>query len=68
MAWAGCLRGRVDSCQLNAWYDQKGAENSDKCARTFSGTVTIGTHSWKIQGNGAGQERLRQRGLHPDAS
>jgi hypothetical protein len=37
--------------QLNAWYDQRGAENSDKCAWTFSGFVTIGTQSWKIQGN-----------------
>jgi hypothetical protein len=37
--------------QLNAWYDQKGAENSDKCAWTFNGTVAIGGQSWKIQGN-----------------
>jgi hypothetical protein len=37
--------------QLDAWYDQKGDENSDKCAWTFSGTVAIGTQSWKIQGN-----------------
>lgn len=37
--------------QLNAWYDQQGAENSDKCAWTFSGTVAIGGQSWKIQGN-----------------
>ena len=37
--------------QLNAWYDQKGAENSDKCAWTFSGLVSIGGQSWKIQGN-----------------
>jgi hypothetical protein len=37
--------------QLDAWYDQKGAENSDKCAWTFSGLVTIGGESWKIQGN-----------------
>ena len=37
--------------QLNAWYDQKGEENSDKCAWTFSGTVAIGGQSWKIQGN-----------------
>jgi hypothetical protein len=36
---------------LNAWYDQKGAENSDKCAWTFDGLVTIGSQSWKIQGN-----------------
>ena len=38
--------------QLNAWYDQKGAENSDKCAWTFSRrSSTIGSQSWKIQGN-----------------
>jgi hypothetical protein len=37
--------------QLNAWYDQKGEENSDKCAWTFSGTVAIGGQGWKIQGN-----------------
>jgi hypothetical protein len=37
--------------QLNAWYDQKGDENSDKCAWTFNGTVAIGGQSWKIQGN-----------------
>jgi hypothetical protein len=37
--------------QLNAWYDQKGNENADKCAWTFSGTVAIGGQGWKIQGN-----------------
>jgi hypothetical protein len=37
--------------QLNAWYDQRGEENADKCAWTFNGTVTIGAQSWKIQGN-----------------
>jgi hypothetical protein len=37
--------------QLNAWYDQKGNENADKCAWTFNGLVTIGNQSWKIQGN-----------------
>ncbi len=37
--------------QLNAWYDQRGSENSDKCAWTFNGTVTIGNQDWKIQGN-----------------
>jgi hypothetical protein len=37
--------------QLNAWYDQRGSENADKCAWTFGGPVTIGTQSWKIQGN-----------------
>ena len=37
--------------QLNAWYDTKGAENSDKCAWTFNGLVSIGGQQWKIQGN-----------------
>ena len=37
--------------QLNAWYDQQGDENSDKCAWTWNGTVSIGGQSWKIQGN-----------------
>jgi hypothetical protein len=37
--------------ELNAWYDQRGAENSDKCAWTFDGTVSIGGQAWKIQGN-----------------
>ena len=37
--------------QLNAWYDQRGSENADKCAWTFNGLVTIGSQSWKIQGN-----------------
>jgi hypothetical protein len=39
--------------QLNAWYDAQGSENSDKCAWTFNGNVTIGSpnQSWKIQGN-----------------
>ena len=37
--------------QLDAWYDQQGSENSDKCAWTWSGTVSIGGQSWKIQGN-----------------
>jgi hypothetical protein len=37
--------------QLNAWMDQRGSENSDKCAWTYSGTVQIGSQSWKIQGN-----------------
>jgi hypothetical protein len=37
--------------QLNAWYDQQGNENADKCAWTFNGLVTIGSQSWKIQQN-----------------
>ena len=38
--------------QLNAWYDSQGAENADKCAWTFGGSlITFGSTSWKIQGN-----------------
>jgi len=37
--------------QLNAWYDQQGNENADKCAWTWNGLVTIGTQTWKVQGN-----------------
>jgi hypothetical protein len=38
--------------QLNAWYDNSGNENADKCAWTFgSKLVQIGTVGWKIQGN-----------------
>ena len=37
---------------LNAWFDQQGQENSDKCAWTF-GTplLSLGGSLWKIQGN-----------------
>jgi hypothetical protein len=48
--------------QLNAWYDQKGAENSDKCAWTFSGNVSIGGQSWKIQGNWSNAAALANSG------
>jgi hypothetical protein len=38
--------------QLNAWYDQQGQENADKCAWTFSGTVNFSNNTtWLIQGN-----------------
>lgn len=37
--------------QINAWMDRQGNENADKCAWTFDGLVTIGSQSWKIQGN-----------------
>ena len=34
------------------WWDASGAENSDKCAWTFSSqAVSVGGQSWKIQGN-----------------
>jgi hypothetical protein len=38
--------------QLNAWYDQQGNENADKCAWQFSGTQHFTNGStWTIQGN-----------------
>jgi hypothetical protein len=39
--------------KLNAWYDQKGSENADKCAWTFGSSLISFTNSsqWKIQGN-----------------
>ena len=36
---------------LNAWYDQQGAENADKCAWTFGPLVSFANSTWKIQGN-----------------
>jgi hypothetical protein len=37
---------------LNAWYDNNGAENADKCAWTFNGVETFtGGSKWYIQGN-----------------
>jgi hypothetical protein len=48
--------------QLDAWYDQQGAENSDKCAWTFNGTVSIGGQSWKIQGNWSNAAALARSG------
>ena len=47
------LSEMVTDPQLNAWYDQQGSENSDKCAWTFGSSIlhfSNGT-SWKIQGN-----------------
>jgi hypothetical protein len=45
------LSEMVTDPQLNAWYDRQGEENSDKCAWTWNGLVTIGSQQWKIQGN-----------------
>jgi len=38
---------------LNAWYDSKGEENSDKCAWSFGTPLLTFAHDskWKIQGN-----------------
>ena len=36
----------------NAWYDNSGEENGDKCAWTFGGQyVLLGSAKWQIQGN-----------------
>ncbi len=31
------------------WFDGSGAENGDKCAWSFTGPVTLGTSTWKLQ-------------------
>jgi len=38
---------------INAWYDNSGAENADKCAWTFGGRLVAFSNGsqWKIQGN-----------------
>jgi hypothetical protein len=45
------LSEAVTDPRNGGWWDASGAENSDKCAWTFGGNVTIGGQSWKIQGN-----------------
>ena len=46
------LSETVTDPRNGGWYDRSGAENSDKCAWTFSGLVTLkGSGTWKIQGN-----------------
>ena len=45
------LSETVTDPRNGGWYDRSGAENSDKCAWTFSGLVTLGGAKWKIQGN-----------------
>ena len=45
------LSETVSDPRNGGWWDNSGAENSDKCAWTFSGLVTIGGEAWKIQGN-----------------
>ena len=34
---------------LSAWYDAVGAENADKCARTYGVLSTIGTARYNVQ-------------------
>jgi hypothetical protein len=47
------LSETMTDTQLNAWYDNSGSENSDKCAWSFGTSLlnfTNGTQ-WKVQGN-----------------
>lgn len=42
----------VTDPQLNAWRDQQGQENADKCAWSFNGLETLSNNTqWLIQGN-----------------
>jgi hypothetical protein len=43
----------VTDPQLNAWYDNSGAENADKCAWTFGAPLLNFSNGsrWKVQGN-----------------
>ena len=51
--------------QLNAWYDQQGAENADKCAWHFGGTETLSNGStWLIQGNWSNSAYTAQSGYY----
>jgi hypothetical protein len=55
--------------RLNAWYDNSGAENGDKCAWTF-GTplLTFKNNSqWKIQGNWSNEAYTNSTG-YPNAT
>ena len=55
------LEEAVTDPDLNAWYDNRGAENADKCAWTFGATstasngslynVTLGSRRYLIQRN-----------------
>ncbi len=55
------LEEAVSDPDLNAWYDNRGYENADKCAWTFGSTTTLpngsqtnmsfGGHDWLIQQN-----------------
>jgi hypothetical protein len=47
------------------WIDRNGEENADKCAWTFSGTVSIGGQQWKIQGNWSNAAYNARSGYNP---
>ncbi|MDP9261992.1 MAG: hypothetical protein M3O89_08490 [Actinomycetota bacterium] len=55
--------------QLNAWYDSRGAENSDKCAWTFGAKLLkLGTTSWKVQGNWSNNAYTNNQGYTDPSS
>ena len=55
--------------QLNAWFDQQGNENSDKCAWTFNGPLTFSNGStWVIQGNWSNNAYNHAAGYAPYAN
>jgi len=45
------LSEAVTDPRNGGWWDKSGAENSDKCAWTFDGLVSLGGEQWKVQGN-----------------
>ena len=45
------LSEALTDAHLNAWYDNGGSENADKCAWTFHAPVNFSHSTWKIQGN-----------------
>jgi hypothetical protein len=45
------LSEAVTDPHLDAWYDNGGSENADKCAWTFHAPVNLSGTTWKVQGN-----------------
>ena len=45
------LSEAVTDPRNGGWWDKSGAENSDKCAWTFDGLVTLDGEEWMVQGN-----------------
>jgi hypothetical protein len=45
------LSEAVTDPHIDAWYDNGGAENADKCAWTFHAPVNFSGSTWKVQGN-----------------
>jgi hypothetical protein len=55
---------RTDPANPGAWYDSSGAENGDKCAWSFSGTLATFSNStqWKLQGEWSNAAYSASRG------